>query len=373
MSQAIATEGGPVIALNAHYYTDPAVYDDEKRQIFARTWQFACHESDLANQGDFVAFEVCDQPLFVVRDRDHEIRGFHNVCMHRAHLLVEGSGNARSLVCPYHSWTYELDGRLRGAPNQDKVPGFDASTICLTAIRLENFCGFLFVNLDPNAVPMDEWYPDAREELRAYVPDIDRLAPLTWVPLVERCNWKVTVENYSECYHCRLNHPTFAKGVIDPETYNIMPQGHCLRHTSVAANLDRMTYEIDAEANEHVTDYSSWFLWPAFSFQVYPGNRLNTYHWRPNGVTETTVIRGWYEVEGRDPETVLKLAEQDRETTFAEDVRLVESVQRGLNSRGYRPGPLVIDPDFGVNSEHSIRALHEWTRAALAGTGGPTS
>ncbi len=154
--------------------------------------------------------------------------------------------------------------------------------------------------------------------------------------------------------------------MIDPNSYNVMSQGHCLRHTTRSANLDRMTYDIDPDANEHATDYSSWFLWPAFSFQVYPGNVLNTYLWRPVGVAETLVYRGWYSVDGEPSEVAEKLAAQDRDTTVAEDVRLVNSVQRGLNSLGYRPGPLVIDPEFGVNSEHSIRSLHDWVREALS-------
>lgn len=185
------------------------------------------------------------------------------------------------------------------------------------------------------------------------------------MPVEEECNWKVTVENYNECYHCRINHPTFANGVIDPDSYNVMPQGYCLRHTTRTAPLEKLTYEIDPTANEHATHYSSWFLWPAFSFQVYPGNLLNTYLWRPASVAGTRAYRGWYGIDGEPSETITKLAEQDRDTTVAEDVALVNSVQRGLNSLGYRPGPLVIDPDFGVNSEHSIRALHEWVLEAL--------
>ena len=153
--------------------------------------------------------------------------------------------------------------------------------------------------------------------------------------------------------------------MIDPNSYNVLPQGHCLRHTTRAANLDRLTYQIDPDANAHATDYSSWFLWPAFSFQVYPGNQLNTYLWRPLDVAATLACRGWYALEGDTSGTARKLAEQDRETTVAEDIALVESVQRGLMSRGYRPGPLVLDPKGGVNSEHSIKALHDWVREAL--------
>ena len=244
------------------------------------------------------------------------------------------------------------------------MPGFDRNEICLTPVRIEDFCGFLFVNLDPDAAPMDEWFPDVREELTAFVPQIDRLKPLEWVEIAENCNWKVSVENYSECYHCPINHPTFATGVIKPETYDIQPQGHCLRHTTECQNLDRMTYPIDLVANDHAGDYSSWFLWPLFSFQVYPGNILNTYHWRPVDVDHVVVWRGWYTVDGVDSEVIRRLAVQDRSTTVEEDIYLVESVQRGLKSRGYTPGPLVVDPACGVNSEHSVKTLQSWMREA---------
>ncbi len=304
------------------------------------------------------------QSLFIVRDGD-EIRAFHNVCPHRAHELLSGEGRVKRIVCPYHAWTYTTDGRLMGAPNSESVPGFDKSKICIPQVRVEVFCGFIFVNLDNEARPMADWYPDVEEQLRAYVPHIDTLKPYKSVPVEEACNWKISVENYSECYHCAVNHPTFANGVIDPKTYDIRPQGYCLRHTTVAANLDRMTYEIDKDANEHATDYSSWFLWPTFSFQVYPGNVLNTYHFQAVDAANTLVHRGWYTVDGRDSEVIDGLAEQDRVTTVEEDVRIVNSVQRGLMSKGYEPGPLVVDPNFGLNSEHSIVSLNSWVREAL--------
>ena len=357
---------GPVRALDARYYTDAEVFERDKRRILFRTWQYAGHVSQLSKPGDYITFGVCDQNLLTVHGGDGVIRSFFNVCMHRAHQVVEGSGNKRVLVCPYHSWTYDLDGRLRKAPNDEKVPGFDRDAICLTEVRTEIFCGFVFVNLDAGAAPMSEWFPGAEEQLRGFVPDIDRLEPIAWIAVDEQCNWKVSVENYSECYHCRINHPTFANGVIDPDSYNVVPQGYCLRHTTRTAPVAKLTYAIDASANAHATEYSSWFLWPTFSFQVYPGNVLNTYLWRPAGVGETRVYRGWYSAGGEPSATVSALAEQDLATTVAEDVRLVNSVQQGLSSLGYRPGPLIIDPAGGVNSEHSIRAIHEWVREAHA-------
>ena len=362
------TEQKPLRSLEARYYTDPNVFNLEKNGLLAKTWQFAGHESQIENPGDYFTFSIAGENLFCVRGKDNEIRAYYNVCQHRAHELLRGEGNAKLLVCPYHSWTYELTGELRSGPNVNSVPGFDRSKICLTPVRLENFNGFLFANLDSETKPMDEWFPGVREELQAWVPDIGRLKPVEWVEIPEECNWKVSVENYSECYHCSINHPTFSTGVVKPETYDIQPEeGYVLRHRTECQNLDAMTYPIDTEANEYAGQYSSFFLWPMFSFQVYPGNILNTYHWRAIDADHVTVWRGWYTVDGQKSEVISNLATQDRETTVEEDIHLVESVQRGLKSRGYVPGPLVLDPNCGVNSEHSIRALQQWMREAIDG------
>ena len=359
----------PQRSLEGRCYTDPAVFAAERRCLLARTWQFAGHASLLPETGDFFTVDIAGESLFCLRDRGGTMRAFYNVCQHRAHRLVEGRGNARQIVCPYHAWTYALTGELRGGPNLRAVPGLDIASVRLAEVRLEDFHGFLFVNLDRDAEPMDVWFPGVREELAEFVPDIAALVPLDWVEVPERCNWKVSVENYSECYHCRLNHPTFATGVVRPETYDIRPQGHCLRHTTECQNLERMSYPVDLAANARAGDYSSWYLWPLFSFQVYPGNLLNTYHWRPLDHENVVVWRGWYTVagtsDGAAAETVRRLARQDRETTVAEDIRLVESVQSGLGSRGYTPGPLVVDPAGGVLSEHSIAQLQRWMREGI--------
>ena len=356
----------PLRSLDARYYTDPQVFEVERTGVLSKTWQFAGHASQIKSAGDYFAFELSGESLFCIRGRDGEIRTFYNVCQHRAHQLVQGSGTTRVVVCPYHAWTYELTGRLRAGPNINAVEGFDKSKICLTSVRTEEFLGFIFVNLDPDAAPMDEWFPNARAELEEWVPHWAELEPLEFVEIPENCNWKVSIENYSECYHCSLNHPTFATGVVKPETYDIQPQGKCLRHTTECQNLDQMTYDINS-GFAHQNEYSSWFLWPMFSFQVYPGNVLNTYHWRALDAEHVVVFRGWYSIGGREDAVARQLAVQDRETTVEEDIHLVESVQRGLKSRGYVPGPLVVDPKCGVNSEHSVMHLQRWMREAVDG------
>jgi len=159
--------------------------------------------------------------------------------------------------------------------------------------------------------------------------------------------------------------PNVRQRVVNPRTYNIQPHGYSLRHTTKCQNLDQMSYEIDLSANQHAGDDSSWFLWPTFSFQIYPGNILNTYHWRPLSVDRVAAWRGWYTIDGVDSDVIRRLAIQDRITTVEEDIHLVESVQRGMNNRGYRPGLLVIGPESGVNSENSILVIHNWIREEM--------
>ena len=353
-------------SLEARYYIDATVFEEERNTIFSRTWLFAGHASLLERPGDYFSFTVGGQDLFCIRGEDGRLRTFYNVCQHRGHELVRGSGHCRLLVCPYHSWSYDLDGRLKSARNTQNVAGFDRTQIKLSEVRTEDLCGFVFVNLDPAAKSMDEWFPNLEQEIREYVPDIDRLKPLEWVEVPEVCNWKVSIENYAECYHCAVNHPTYAAGVAKTQTYDIQPQGYCLRHTTESQALDRMSYPIDPDANEHAADVATWYLWPCFSFQVYPGNTLNTNHWQPVDVDHVVVWRGWFTIDGVDSEVIRKLAVQDRKTTVEEDVRLVESVQRGMHSRGYSPGPLVIDSSGrGVNSEHALHTLQGWIREAV--------
>ncbi len=332
----------------------------ERRAIFAHTWQLVCHQSELPRPGDYVV----RQAIMAMRHSSGTVKAFHNVCRHRGHELLAGKGNRRFITCPYHGWCYDLDGCLKSAPGSEHVPHFDIDSIRLGEVRCEVFCGFVFVNPDRKARPMAHWFPGVEEDMRAMMPFMDDLRLVDEVVAEEACNWKVSVENYNECYHCKLRHPTFSNGVIDPDCYDIRPQGHCLRHTSTAAGSQAMTYGIDAD-DEGASSYRSWYLWPTCSFQVYPGRLVNTYHWEATSHTTVTVRRGWYVRNGASDITARKLARLDRETTLAEDVAIVESVQRGLESGHYEPGPLVINPRGGVMSEHSIATFQRWVREAL--------
>ncbi len=355
----------PQRAMDPSVYLDPQVFETELETVLATTWQYACHVSEIVEAGDYVTFEIAGEPLMTVRGNDGAVRTFFNVCQHRGHQLVSGKGSRKLVVCPYHAWTYKLDGSLHRAPHADGRAGFDAGEICLTGVRTENFNGFVFVNLDERAPSMDEVYPGIREAMAVFLPTIERMRPIERRDFVAECNWKVAIENYNECYHCRHAHPSFSKGVVLPDSYHITPVGQCLHHE--AQRAPDQYYEVDLESSPHAAEYSSFFLWPLFSAQVYPGPVLNTFVWRPESVGRTPFYREWFSLEGVESDVVRTVAEEDANTTVAEDLALVASVQKGMASRGYRPGPLILDPDMGVNSEHTVAAIKKWYQDAMLG------
>ena len=169
------------------------------------------------------------------------------------------------------------------------------------------------------------------------------------------------VENYNECYHCKTCHASFAKGIIDPDSYKIEPYGDIkvLHHSSLATQSEDAWYDVSG------ADYGSFYLWPATSIQFYPGGVVNSFTWRPLAVDDVRVFRGFYSNDGQVDEVLQNVIDNDRVTTFQEDLDIVKEVQRGLNSRGYRPGPLIVDPAGGIDNELPIQKLHEWLKQAV--------
>ena len=198
MKTATATSSDPVAGLDTRYFTDEDIYQQVKENIYFKTWQFACHASQLQNPGDYFTLAIFDQDIVVLRDKSGQLRALYNVCQHRGHKLVEGSGNKKLLVCPYHRWCYELDGRLRAAPNSASVTGFDSSSICIPEIRIEEFLGFVFFNLDKDCNSMDETNPGVRAAILGLCADIEQRAFAYEHTANERRNWLTAVQNYNE-------------------------------------------------------------------------------------------------------------------------------------------------------------------------------
>lgn len=351
-------------ALHPKYYTQSNIFEQEKERIFFKSWLYVGHQSQVANAGDFFTLTLIDQSIVIMRGQDGILRGFYNVCPHRAHELFEDErGNKKVIVCPYHAWAFETNGKLRAARGIDQVAGLDTSTVCISQFQVETFCGFIFVNLDPNAPSMSETYPGVEEGIRELAPNIDQNVYTYHHEKHLNANWKVAVENYNECYHCPGVHRTFSEGVVDPKSYRIAPGQNCLLHSATSQPRGKQAYELDPD-DPNATKYRSFFLWPTFSCQIYPGGVVNTYHWFPLDVENTVVHRSWFFDSPEPTQEQWDIIELDRTTTFAEDLSIIDSVQRGMKSRGYQPGPLVLDPS-GVATTLSENTAFELKKLVL--------
>jgi phenylpropionate dioxygenase-like ring-hydroxylating dioxygenase large terminal subunit len=185
-------------------YTSPAFYRREVERIWRKVWNFVGSVSQIPDPGDYFTLNFAGVPLIVLRDREGKLRAFANTCRHRGSELLDGSGNCRAIVCPYHSWTYELDGRLRGAPEMDQTKDFDKSGYGLIPIRIDTWGGFLFINFDDSAGPLKEFLGDLPEKLAPYRLEDMALARRKTYDMA--CNWKLFVENAKESYHIGTVH-----------------------------------------------------------------------------------------------------------------------------------------------------------------------
>ena len=158
--------------------------------------------------GAYLVRDIFDQSVLVIRDTKGQLRAFFNVCQHRAHRLLEGEGRVGGVItCPYHSWAYGTDGSLRSARGSEKLASFDADALCLEPVRLDSILGFLFVNLDGSAPPLAEVAGPLADEVAAFSPHAAELKCAHRAEYALNANWKNSVENYSECFHCPNQHP----------------------------------------------------------------------------------------------------------------------------------------------------------------------
>jgi len=180
-------------------YTDPEVFNAESQRIFQRDWICVARTDQLPARGDYVCVDLLDQPIVVVRGMDDQLRALSRICLHRAMPVVEASGNATRFVCPYHNWTYELDGRLRSAPMMESAEGFQADACRLPELALEEWQGFVMINLDPEAAPLTPQLAPLEAVFADY--DLGSLVVATTLTFDSPWNWKILVENFMEAYH----------------------------------------------------------------------------------------------------------------------------------------------------------------------------
>ncbi len=342
-------------SINTRCYLDPKFLKVEEEQIFKRSWQFVCHEEKLREPGSYITLRVADQPIVVARNREGELRAFYNVCRHRGHELIDGEGRVKKLTCPYHSWTYDLDGDLIVAPRSDHIENFDKSEFCLRSVRLETFCHLVFVNLDDDAVSLAEQSGDLASEVMSFAPDLPELTFATRLSYRIQANWKSVVDNFLECYHCPVAHKGFSS-MIDMDTYQVKTHGIYSSHMAKARQGANSAYNIEGAS---VDDHAVWFLWPNMTLMRYPG-RGNFMVWRFYPVSETETYEEFdFFFETAEPNESEKEALDFIDNVLqVEDINLVESVQRGMNTPAFESGRYMVDAGGSGMSEHAVHHFH---------------
>ena len=336
----------PLTTMPSHFYVDPAVYESDKEREFYRTWQYVGHVCTLPSPGSFFTARIADESLIIVRDENHELHAFYNVCRHRAHRVVEGSGTRERFVCPYHAWSYGLDGCLLAAPKTHEVAGFD-DNVKLREVRLSIFCGLIFVNLDDQAASLDDEFPGLEAEVLAAKPTLAEMQLVFQDRITHECNWKVSVENFSECYHCPVAHRYITTNLYSADDYRVTIKDKVVRHFSPRLE-DRQTHG----------DLHVWLMWPNLAIELFPAHRsISIRHFAPNGPRETIYTYLWFtdrDLSEAAVKEVVAMGETYRGTNGAEDASIVANVQQGLESRSYDVGQLVITPSMSAQSEHGV-------------------
>lgn len=349
--------------LAAPYYFDPAIYARELDAIFYRSWNYVGHVGELAAPGRYVTARIGDQGLFVIRGKDGKLRAFYNVCAHRAHELLQGSGIAKVITCPYHAWSYRTDGTLRTARGSERMADFDRSEFCLKPIAVEVYSGFVFVNLDSAAPPLAELAGDLEKEIRTYAPRLDELKFAHRLTYELKANWKNVVDNFLECYHCPPAHPAFVD-LVDIKNYRTKCYGIYSSHISPPGRPDNKAYRFASDSGPN--NFASWWLWPNVTFITFPGQpNIAVLHIIPTGPETTLEHLDFFFSDSTPTAAEFEAIRYIDEVLQPEDIGLVESVQRGLHSRGYHQGRYIVDPDRTDISEHGVHHFHSLVLKAL--------
>lgn len=351
--------------LPGRLYHEVGVFESEQKAIFQRGWIQVAHVEELSKVGDYLTVKIGGQDIIVIRGKDAALRAFYNVCQHRGHDLLQGSGNVSRIICPYHAWTYRLDGRLQGAPYADAVANFDKSTICLSAVRVEEFCRFIFVNLDPAARSVARTYPGLEEEVRSYTPNLNRLTHAYRCTFDLAANWKVVVENYLECYHCYKVHPALSND-FDMDDYAYILNGNYTstygyqKASDSPASFDFRGAAQDVQCN--------WWIWPYLMWEQFPGRgSMMIYNHVPLGPERTLQVVDFYFEDKQGNATEQGQIEYVEKTLRLEDKAICEGVQRGLHSNGYRQGKFIIDPKRRAGwSEHAVHHFQRLYKETMA-------
>jgi len=320
------------------WYTDPAVLRLEQDRIFRRSWQYVGHAGDVLEPGSFATTRVGDVPVVLVRDEEGTLRAFLNVCRHRGSLVCEGSGKRATLQCPYHAWTYRLDGKLVAAPRFSREGGTDSDALGLVQLQLDTWGPLVFVNPDPNASPLSDFLDDVPERIADAAIDVAGLRFLTRAESELDANWKISAENFLECYHCPVAHPGFSAVMdVSPDAYLLEANRWRMSQMSPPRPDPRGSYDTTGEVERgqfHV-------LFPGTIINVMPGRpNLSIGPIVPLAPERTYRFLDYFVDPDADDAWIEEALAFDAQVG-AEDTALVERVQKGVRSGMLAEGRLM--------------------------------
>src|SRR3989440_1385361 len=280
------------------YFVSAGVFAEEQTRIFSHHWLLVGHQNQIGKAGDYFVSEVANESLIIIRDQRSTIRGFYNVCRHRGTRLKEDAcGHASVIQCPYHAWTYGLDGRLIGAPHMDQVPGFDKADYSLHAVNLALWEGFIFGSLGESPTPLEEWFAPLAGKFAPW--NLPRLRSAKRIEYDVRANWKLIFENYSECYHCPGVHPALSRLTPYDSAENDLSEGPFLggsmritkgKSLSLSGNACALPVgDMTAEDHHRVFYYS---IFPNMLLSLHPDYVMVHQIW-PKSPDRTLILCDW--------------------------------------------------------------------------------
>ncbi len=362
-------ENGLPITLPAWTYSDKAFTETEIERIHLPAWQIVCHQNDIPNIGDFETYNGLGRRAFVIRGKDGAIRAFHNVCPHRAHAVVSGSGNCAGLIkCPYHSWCFDDKGALKAIAAKKAFPPFEREKFGLKPVACEVFMGFVFICFKPGGPSVGERFAPVAEELAPYrFEDMVRLYDHVREPV--RADWKNVWDNYLEDYHFPTGHPGLFSLMgkdYDREPFDeqrLIRLSHVIRAKPKGWAGQRYASLLPEQEHlppEQRRKWSYFYLYPGVAFDVYP-DMMDYFHVVPTGPGQSELRYRAYGLPSSDRrlQMVRKLNIRINTQVGAEDSHLIESVQAGLESGAYDTGLL-------GEMEIALSAMQGWLRTDMA-------
>lgn len=349
---AAALERGETLPVE--FYTQPEMLPLEEEHIFAKSWQYACHESALAKPGDYAVTKAGATPIIITHGKDGQLRAFVNTCRHRLHKIAQENGNKPLLQCPYHGWTYALDGQLKTAPRSDREPNFDCSTISLEPVSVERWDQWVFVNPDPQAAPLAQLTAGIRERTDEINAELRNYEFQERFEYTMDCDWKIWAENAVECYHCTVLHKssfgkTYKSG---PDDYLIESDEHTIFHMGP---IKWNPGDVDPAS---LKGFRFAFAYPSsfFALDDYVGFVGQVY---PLGHEKCFAFVDMYAKPGAD-ETIVKEWLDMWDRTLEEDKQATDTQQIGYRSGRIPHGRLMLD------SESPLQAFMQTTLRTLA-------